>query len=205
MVTEEKKQILKGVAAKFGLPFDWVHKVTLLESGYNAAAKNKYSTATGIWQWIARTANSLGYTTQSIAVMDFQKQANTILPAYIKANLKAFKNARTFIDFYLVVFYPVASNKPDYYKFPSSVVRSNPYIDINKDGTITKAEFAKNVYGRLAKLGERLPSDAMPITMEQQTNGTTITQQAMQVERKTAFFFIAAAASIIIFVRWLFK
>ena len=50
-------------------------------------------------------------------------------------------------DAYVAVFFPAAIGKPDNWNFEtkkikrSTVARQNPGIDLNKDGTITVAEF----------------------------------------------------------------
>lgn len=141
-------------ARSLGINPQWCEMVTFLESNFNPQARNPNSTAQGLWQWIRATRTSLGY--GDVWQQSAEQQINGIWTAYVRNQLRNFKRAKTFVDFYLCVFYPAAVNAPDTYVFSRSVWLYNKTFDINRDQRITKNEFSTMVAARLKRGGYSL-------------------------------------------------
>jgi len=114
------------------------------ESGWNPIAKNNYSSAKGLLQWIDATALELGYNTSQelinkLPTIDQQLQY-AVLP-YLKRRMP-FSNPQSL---FMSVFYPKARTWPDYQQFPDSVQRANP-------GIKTPSDYIKKVYSKIALL-----------------------------------------------------
>jgi len=115
------------------------------------------SGAVGLIQFMPRTAQDLGVTTFFLASLSNVEQLDWV-EKYIHRQLANI--ARTAIkdydDLYLLVFYPVAVGKPDFYTIPLAGIgyTQNAGIDINKDGVITVADFK-------AFIRSKIPSDKL--------------------------------------------
>lgn len=133
----------------------WLMQVFKSESGVNPAARNTAfpfykdgkldGYATGLIQFIPSTARGLGTTTEALEKMGYLRQLD-----YVYLYLKKFTGElNSYADLYLVIFFPAAvgQGNNDSYVFEtkhisrSAVARSNPGIDLNKDGKITMGEF----------------------------------------------------------------
>lgn len=127
---------------------DWLMQVMKAESNIRADIRNtsypfKDGYATGLIQFIPDTARSLGTTTTELEKMSRVQQMD-----YVYKYFKPYTGRlNSYFDVYLVVFFPVAIGKPDSWVFEiknlsrTKIAKSNPAIDINKDGQITIAEF----------------------------------------------------------------
>lgn len=144
------------VALKLGANPDHLMQVMKAESGLSSRIRNTYAPfkkkdgsidgyATGLIQFTPDTARSLGTTT-----WDLEKMSRVAQMDYVLKYLMPYKGRlKTYFDVYLVVFFPASVGKSgdDNYVFETkhlsraSIARSNPAIDINKDGTLTMAEF----------------------------------------------------------------
>jgi hypothetical protein len=116
------------VAAKIGIPPEWLANVIYFESGGNPQARNTKSSATGLIQFISSTAASLGTSVDALYRMSGREQM-----AYVDRYFapKAGKLGSQ-EDVYMAVFYPKAVGNPDY-RFPASVTKSNPGIYTPRD------------------------------------------------------------------------
>lgn len=150
MATTTQKTLINIVANKHNVNAEWLEWVIFLESNFNPQAKNPSSSASGLLQWIEATAKGLGTTTEKIQKMSFVQQMD-IVDLFIKKNKKLFSRAKTFIDYYLIIFYPAAVGMDMNYIFPAVVTKYNPAFDTDKNGLITKLEFAKHIEKRLSK------------------------------------------------------
>lgn len=117
------------------------------ESGLNPKAVNPGSKATGLIQFIPATAGSLGTTQAGLLSMSAIEQLD-----YVQKYLATYANKiKTDSDVYLAVFYPAALWQKDDWQFPAWAVKANPIFDTNKDGTLTKREFAYYFNSKYAK------------------------------------------------------
>ena len=111
----------------------------------SAGIKNEAgSGATGLIQFMPKTAVSLGTTTAALAKMTRTEQLS-----YVEKYLKQFNlKGGSVEDVYMAILWPKAIGKPRGYplfKRPSIAYTQNAGLDTNGDGTITKFEAAARV------------------------------------------------------------
>lgn len=142
---------LATVSAKTGIPFDSLMKIIFLESNFNPQAKNA-SGATGLIQFMPATAKNLGTSSEELLKMSAEEQL-TYVEKYL-LSVKGNKEIKSFLDAYLLVFYPYAIGKPDSYVFGSE--KSPEYAKkvgiqnkINKGEPFTKLQFKNFIDNRL--------------------------------------------------------
>lgn len=125
------------------------------ESGIKANAVNKNGGATGLIQFMPKTAKGLGVSTSQLAQMSPEKQLK-----YVEKYLKGMKKAAGLKKddkigagtLYALIFLPARANRD----VLASKNESNMYysankgLDINKDGKITKDELGKRVQNFMA-------------------------------------------------------
>ena len=104
------------------------------------------SGATGLIQFMPATAKALGTTVEKLAAMTAEDQLNFVWKYFapFKGRLK------TLGDLYLAILWPAGVGKPESFvlwdrESRPTTYRQNAGLDVNKDGTITKAEAAAKV------------------------------------------------------------
>lgn len=106
--------------------------------------------ATGLIQFMPKTARGLGTTVDDLAGMSDIDQLD-----YVKLYLDRFANRMTTVsDVYMTILYPKAVGKAEafvLFEFPENAFVVNSKLDVNKDKQITKGEAASKVYAKLAK------------------------------------------------------
>lgn len=136
-------------ATAIGTPVDALAAVIAFETGGTfdpAVVNHAGSGATGLIQFMAATAKSLGTTTAALAAMTFTEQLE-----YVVKYFRWFKTKLDTLEkLYCAVFWPAAIDKPDDYvvgTVGSAVYRQNAGFDLsgNKDGKITRAEICAAV------------------------------------------------------------
>jgi hypothetical protein len=137
-----------SISAKLGIEANWLMAIMYKESTMNPRAVNSTTGATGLIQFMPNTAQGLGTTTAAILNMTNLQQLD-----YVFKYFYPYRNRMTsYIDAYLAVFFPAAIGKPDDWVFQAAglsaakVASQNKGVDVNKDGVITKAEFAVYAY-----------------------------------------------------------
>ncbi len=144
------EQKVQSVASNLQTNPNWLMQIMKAESGLRADIQNtsypmSNGYATGLIQFTPDTAAGLGTSTQALKQMSRVQQMD-----YVYKYLKPYAGRlNSYFDIYLVVFFPAAIGQTnnDNYVFETSrisrgsVARSNPTMDINKDGMITMAEF----------------------------------------------------------------
>lgn len=139
------KNKLIEISQKLQINPNWLMVVMNSESGLKPDAVNKNGGATGLIQFMPKTAEGLGTTTEALRKMTATQQLDYVY-LYFKPYTGKMKSA---FDVYLVTFFPAAVGKTDSYVFEtkslsrSLIARQNPAIDLNKDGQITMGEFKK--------------------------------------------------------------
>lgn len=154
LIKENKYEFLakvREIACYLGINADWLMFVMWFESAktFSPSIKNKISGATGLIQFMPRTARLLGTTTDALAKMSNVEQLD-----YVKKYFEPYRGRmKNWLDVYCAVFYPVLVGKPDNYVITSDIVaRQNPGFDLNKDLDIHKYEIR-------AALMKRVPSE----------------------------------------------
>jgi hypothetical protein len=151
---------VQSVAKFLGVQPNWLMQVMKSESGINPAIENKaypFSNgyATGLIQFTPDTAIGLGTTVAQLKQMNRVQQMDWVAKYFSPYRGKL----KSYFDVYLTTFFPVAISHSgdDNWVFEtskisrSSVARSNPAIDINKDGKITMGEFKQYVKNTVPK------------------------------------------------------
>ena len=138
---------LGGVAQRLGTTPDALLGVMKIESGLNPSAVNRGTNATGLIQFMPKTAKSVGTSVESLKKMSATDQLAFVEKYYTSIGMRNRMN--TVHDAYLATFYPKAVGKPDHYEFPKEVVKANRGIDLNKDGRINVGEVKQFVDQRL--------------------------------------------------------
>ncbi|MBP7274499.1 MAG: transglycosylase SLT domain-containing protein [Saprospiraceae bacterium] len=142
------------ISAELGIDPNWLMNTMYKESRVNPQAQNtKYlvggKPATGLIQFVEKTANGLGTSVDALHKMDGIQQLD-----YVKKYFQPFRGRmKSYFDVYIAVFFPAAIGMPDNGVIAtksisaSKVATSNPAIDLNKDGAITVAEFKEYLNG----------------------------------------------------------
>jgi len=131
---------LEKVAANLGVPSKALLGIMKLESRLSPQAVNPTTTATGLIQFMPKTARSLGTSVQELFNMSGTQQ----LP-YVEKYLKGagVKPGMNIGDIYLAVFYPAALGKADDHVISTAgkqVYNQNKGLDASKDGVLTVAD-----------------------------------------------------------------
>lgn len=141
---------LDKIAKELGVSKSDLIAIMKLESGVNPQAVNRMSGATGLIQFMPKTAASLGTTTQELYNMSAVDQLDYVYKYFKMVGVKPGMNLQ---DLYMAVFMPAAMGKgPDHVLgqkgapgFSGKVYSQNSGLDKNKDGVITVADATQSV------------------------------------------------------------
>lgn len=161
MLTNELKTKITEVAKRLGINPQDLEKVIAVETDFtfSASIKNKAgSGATGLIQFMPKTAIGLGTTTTALAKMTAVDQMEFVYK-YLKPHKKKIKS---FADCYLAVFYPSYLGKPDSFRFPFGATgyKQNKGLDLDGNGFIELGEFRRWADKKVAKYVPKTESDA---------------------------------------------
>lgn len=157
---EEKRLFalkVRKIAAMLATDPNYLMLVMYFESRLNPQAKNSYSGAVGLIQFMPATCKALGTTSDAMILLPGYDQLD-----YVYKYLRSYSgNLKTVADVYLTVFYPYAVNKTDDYVLGSQtgeeitkkIAQQNPIFDKNKDLKITKREVVNYFTMWAASLG----------------------------------------------------
>ena len=146
---------IKAIASGLSTNPDWLMSVMAFETreSFNPAVKNPYGSATGLIQFIEKTAETLGTTTAALAKMTAVRQLDYVQQYYSRYSGRI----NNLGDAYMAVLWPVAVGKPDsYVLWNSTTVRRKEYIankglDKGNKGYITKGDAVAEVAKKLEK------------------------------------------------------
>lgn len=133
----------------------WESNETFSPSVKNMAG----SGATGLIQFMPKTAIGLGTTVDALALMSAEDQLN-----YVYKYFEPFKGRlKNLGDLYMAILWPAGVGKPDSYALWNKSTRPTTYrqnagLDINKDGSITRSE-------ALAKVQQKKDKGFLPSNM----------------------------------------
>lgn len=149
-----KKRVL-WIADNLGCNPDYLMACMAWESGetFRPDIKNfAGSGATGLIQFMPKTARGLGTTTAKLAAMTAEDQLR-----YVYEYFKPYDNRLSNLgDVYMAILWPPGVGKPDHFvlfdrsKSPKTF-RQNAGLDLNRDGLVTRAECLVKVNEKLAK------------------------------------------------------
>ncbi len=127
---------------------------------FNPSIKNPGSSATGLIQFIEKTAKGLGTSTAELAKMNNVEQME-----YVKRYLEPYKGRmKNLGDVYMAIHWPAGVGKDDsyvMYRDGSKEYTANRNLDVSGDGTVTRGEALQRV--RQMTSGGR----GAPITMSE--------------------------------------
>jgi hypothetical protein len=127
-----------SVSKYLGVKPEWLMFLMWFETGHTLNHKIQNSIgATGLIQFMPKTAIGLGTTVDKLKTMSNVEQMN-----YVQKHLAIFKGKyKDWVDLYCAIFWPVAVGQPDDFKITNDLVaKQNPLFDINKDTDIQKNE-----------------------------------------------------------------
>jgi hypothetical protein len=139
-----------GIAARLGVDPNFLMAVMAFESGgtFSPSVKNKFSGATGLIQFMPKTAAGLGTSLAQLAQMTAEEQLE-----FVERHFRPFRGRlKTLEDTYMAVLLPVAVGKPNdhvLFRQGTKAYDQNKGLDVNRDGLITKAEAAGKVRAKL--------------------------------------------------------
>lgn len=134
---------------------NWLMACMAFETGrtFSPKVKNPGSSATGLIQFMEATARAYGTTTKALAQMKAEDQFDYVW-LYFRDRIKERGPIRSLGDCYMAILNPAAMGKPDsHVMWPQGTRQylANKGLDVNRDGSITKAEAASKVYAMLAE------------------------------------------------------
>lgn len=145
------EQKVRALAVKLSINPDWLMATMMLESSLNPQAVNRYTNATGLIQFMPKTATALGTSVQQLYAMDGVQQLDYVY-AYLKPYAGTMDNLA---DVYFAVFFPAAIGRSDDWTLQTSklsasiIAKQNSGYDLNSDGVLTVGEVREAIYKRL--------------------------------------------------------
>lgn len=145
---------LQQVSDRLGVEKEVLLKVMKFESKLDPQAVNSMSKATGLIQFLPKTAAGLGTSVEELYNMTAADQLDFV-EKYYKQN--GVKPGATVGDLYMLTFMPAAANKPDNFVIgnvqggrvfnldASQVYAQNKIFDQNGDGIFTKADVINTI------------------------------------------------------------
>lgn len=152
-VSQEFREKVTRIAQNLGVQADHLMAIMAFESArtFSPSIKNMAgSGATGLIQFMPRTAIGLGTSVEQLAGMTAVKQLD-----WVELYFQPYSGRmKTLSDMYMAVLWPAAVGKPDDYvlfdrETRPTAYRQNAGLDANKNGQITKFEAAAKVYQML--------------------------------------------------------
>ena len=132
---------------------NWLMGAMAFESArtFDSKTKNPNSSATGLIQFMAKTAKEMGTTTAKLAAMTPWDQLNYVY-RYFSQKIKERGPIRGIEDAYMAILWPAAVGRP--LEYPMFIKGNDNYtvnagLDVNKDNRVTKAEAAGKVMEQL--------------------------------------------------------
>jgi hypothetical protein len=144
------------ISKKLDIDPNWLMAVMNSESGLNPQARNMAyplngGYATGLIQFIPSTAKHLGTSTDALYNMSNLEQLDWVYKYFRPYRDKI----ESFIDLYMVTFFPAAVGKRNDHVLQAknisalAIARANPIFDLNKDGKVTVGEVSEAFLKRL--------------------------------------------------------
>ncbi len=139
---------VKQTSQKLNCDYRDLLAVMNAESKLNPSAVNKHSGATGLIQFMPKTAKGFGTTTEKLKNMSAVEQMSYV-EKYLLSNKRAagFNSNKKLSggDLYSLIFLPARANRDVLCTNGEKYYSWNKGLDINKDGKITKAELSQRV------------------------------------------------------------
>lgn len=140
-LTKNQEKALQYVADKIGVPKKKLWGLIQFESSWNPSAKNPYSSARGLIQFVNKTARGMGYRSSYDLVLKNPTIEDQLYDPVLKYFMQyiPYKNDQSL---FMAVFYPKARFWPELKEFPAWVLK------VNK-GIRTPLDYMNYVYKKL--------------------------------------------------------
>lgn len=135
---------MASIAKSLGVSSGDLYDLIKFESGWNPSAKNPYSSARGLIQWVDWSARELGYDSSEDLVLRNPTIADQL--TLVKRYLDKYKPFNSTQSLYMAVFYPKARNWPPNQEFSDTVKKANPGIRTPLD-YVNKAKGYRGIAG----------------------------------------------------------
>lgn len=151
-VSPEFRRKTVAIAHRLGLDPSTLMAVMAFETGrrFHPATLNRRSGATGLIQFMPKTAEALGTSKRALAAMSELRQLD-----FVERYLKPYAGRMTDLpSAYMAVLWPAAVRKPlshVLFATPTAAYEQNKGLDADKDGKVTKAEAAAKVQRMLVE------------------------------------------------------
>lgn len=154
-VSERFRERVRLTGQDFGIEPDWLMACMAWETcrTFSPSIRCPRSTATGLIQFMERTAEAYGTTCAGLAAMTAEKQLDYVW-LYFRDQIAAHGKIRSLSDCYMAILNPIAIGQPEesvLWVSGSLQYAANNGLDANKDHKITKAEAAACVRRTLAE------------------------------------------------------
>lgn len=123
-----RKIVSVSEALGFPDPAMLANVINFESNNFDPQAVNALSGATGLIQFMPRTAGELGTTTAALRSMSAVEQMDYVQRYFQLPRIRKHGPLRTQTDVYMAVFYPDAIGKGDGYRFSPQVQAMNPGI-----------------------------------------------------------------------------
>lgn len=128
MLTNLEKIDLLDLSKKLNVKYNDLYNLIKFESKFNPIAKNPFSSAQGLIQFVDKTSQNLGYK-NSLHLVTVNNTISKQLKGPVYQYLKKYMPFKNKQSLYLSVFYPNYRNVSPYKLFPYSVRKVNPGIN----------------------------------------------------------------------------
>jgi hypothetical protein len=177
--------VAKDVVAlgrELGVDPAWIANVIQFESGWNPQAVNSKSGASGLIQFMPKTASGLGTSVSVIRTMNAKQQ----WPYVRRYFLPYRRRLSSQVDVFMAVFYPSAIGKGENYRFSARVTKYNP-------GIFTSGDYVRKALRR-ARLSPSSPSPSTQPSPVGRRSGGGLAQLRRKRERQMKILFGTGAA-----------
>jgi hypothetical protein len=151
-VSGKFKSKVIAISSELGCDPSHLMAAMAFETGerFSPSIQNPNSKATGLIQFMPKTATSLGTSIAELKAMSAEDQL-----AYVRKYFAPFKGkVGSLSSVYMAILWPKAVGRPDSYVLfadPSKPYKLNKGLDVNKDGQVTKGEAAAKVQTKLSR------------------------------------------------------
>lgn len=151
-VSAEFRSEVYAIAARLGVQVDYLMAAMAFETGetFSPSIQNASSQATGLIQFMPRTAKALGTTIDALAKLSAEAQL-----AYVERYFAPYTGKLGNLgDVYMAILWPKAVGKADDFVLfarGDAAYAGNQGLDLNRDDKVTRHEAASKVAQRLRK------------------------------------------------------
>ena len=172
-----------ALGRELGVDPAWIANVIQFESGWNPQAVNSKSGASGLIQFMPKTASGLGTSVSAIRTMNAKQQW-----PYVRRYFLPYRGRLSSqIDVFMAVFYPKAIGKGENYRFSALVTKYNP-------GIFTAGDYVRKALRRARLVSSSPPTPRTKPSPVKRRRGGGLARRERERERKLKIYFASGAA-----------